>query len=43
VLIDDALAGHDPRVVCSLYTAPLDGDAFSEETIGRLTRPSATS
>jgi hypothetical protein len=22
VLIDDALAGHDPRTVCSLYTAP---------------------
>jgi hypothetical protein len=22
VLIDDALAGHDPRFVCSLYTAP---------------------
>jgi phage terminase large subunit-like protein len=33
VLIDDALAGHDPRVVCALYTAPVDGDAFSEEAI----------
>ena len=33
VLIDDAQAGHDPRVVCSLYTAPIEGDAFSEESI----------
>lgn len=33
VLIDDALAGHDPRVVCSLYTAPQEDDPFSEETI----------
>jgi phage terminase large subunit-like protein len=33
VLIDDAVAGHDPRVVCSLYTAPADADPFSEETI----------
>lgn len=33
ILIDDALAGHDPRVVVSLYTAPIDADAFSEETI----------
>ena len=33
VLIDDALAGHDPRVVCSLHTAPIEADAFSEETI----------
>jgi phage terminase large subunit-like protein len=33
VLIDDALAGHDPRVVVSLYTAPLDADPFSEKTI----------
>lgn len=33
VLIDDALAGHDPRVVVSLYTAPLEGDAFSEQSI----------
>jgi phage terminase large subunit-like protein len=33
VLIDDALAGHDPRIVCSLYTAPLDADPFDIETI----------
>ena len=33
VLIDDALAGHDPRVVCSLYTAPMDADPFSDEAI----------
>jgi len=32
-LIDDALAGHDPRVVVKLYTAPEDADPFSEETI----------
>jgi phage terminase large subunit-like protein len=33
VLIDDAVAGHDPRVVVSLYTAPLDADPFDEKTI----------
>jgi phage terminase large subunit-like protein len=33
VLIDDALAGHDSRVVVSLYTAPLDGDPFGEDSI----------
>lgn len=33
VLIDDALAGHDPRVVCKLYTAPLDIDPFSEDAL----------
>src|SRR5262249_58313915 len=33
VLIDDALAGHDPRVICSLYTAPPDVDPFAIETI----------
>jgi phage terminase large subunit-like protein len=33
VLIDDAMAGNDPRVVVSLYTAPLDADPFSRETI----------
>ncbi len=32
-LIDDARAGHDPRVVVSLYTAPLEDDPFAEETI----------
>ncbi len=33
VLIDDALAGHDPHTVVSLYTAPLDDDPFTEVTI----------
>lgn len=33
VLIDDALAGNDPRVVLSLYTADMDDDPFAEETI----------
>lgn len=33
VLIDDALAGHDPKTVVSLYTAPLDIDPFSEKAI----------
>ncbi len=33
VLIDDALAGHDKRVVCSLYTAPEDAKPFSDEAI----------
>lgn len=33
VLIDDAKAGHDPRVVLSIYTAPLDMDPFSEAAI----------
>jgi phage terminase large subunit-like protein len=33
VLIDDAVAGHDPRVVVSLYTAPIDAAAFSDEAI----------
>jgi phage terminase large subunit-like protein len=33
ILIDDALAGHDPRVVLSLYTADLDLDPFSEKAI----------
>lgn len=32
-LIDDALAGHDPRVVCSLYTAPKEEDPFRVSTI----------
>jgi phage terminase large subunit-like protein len=38
VLIDDALAGHDPRVVVSLYTAPQELDPFAEETV-RLANP----
>ena len=33
MLIDDALAGHDPHTVCSLYTAPVDIDPFALETI----------
>lgn len=33
VLIDDALEGHDPRVVVELHAAPEDDDPFSEETI----------
>ena len=33
VLIDDALAQHDPRVVVSLYTAPIEDDPFAEATI----------
>lgn len=33
VLIDDAKAGHDPRVVLSIYSAPEDLDPFGEEAI----------
>jgi phage terminase large subunit-like protein len=33
VLIDDGIAAHDPRVVVSLYTAPMDLNPFSEEAI----------
>lgn len=33
LLIDDAVAGHDPRVVVSLYTASMDLDPFSERAI----------
>jgi phage terminase large subunit-like protein len=33
LLIDDALAGHDPRTVISLYSASLDLDPFSEAAI----------
>lgn len=33
ILIDDALAGHDPRVTVSLYTADEDADPFDEQTI----------
>jgi phage terminase large subunit-like protein len=32
-LIDDALGGADPRITCSLYTAPKDRDPFDVETI----------
>jgi phage terminase large subunit-like protein len=35
VLIDDALAGHDPTTVLRLNTAPEDADPFAEETIRR--------
>lgn len=38
VLIDDALAENDPRVICSLYTAPMDADPFDIDTI-RLANP----
>lgn len=38
ILIDDALAAHDPRVVVSLYTAPLEADPFDDATI-RLANP----
>lgn len=38
ILIDDALAGYDPRTVVKLFTAPQDLDPFSEETI-RLANP----
>lgn len=33
ILIDDALAGHDPRTVCMLHTAPITDDPFTEETV----------
>src|SRR5215469_12452743 len=33
VLIDDALAEHDPRTVLKLYTAPAELDPFAEATI----------
>ena len=33
ILIDDGLAGHDPRVVVSLHDAPLEDDPFDEATI----------
>lgn len=33
ILIDDALAGHDPRIVVSLYTAPVDDPPFQVKTI----------
>lgn len=33
ILIDDALEGHDPRTVVSLYTADMELDPFSEEAI----------
>jgi phage terminase large subunit-like protein len=33
VLIDDALAGHDPTTVIKLYSAPPEMDPFSEEAV----------
>jgi phage terminase large subunit-like protein len=33
MLIDDGLAAHDPRVVVSLYTAPVELPTFSEAAI----------
>jgi phage terminase large subunit-like protein len=33
VLLDDAIAGHDPRVIYSLYTADMDADPFDAWTI----------
>ena len=38
ILIDDGLAGHDPRTVVKLYTAPTELDLFAESTI-RLANP----
>jgi len=33
VIIDDALAAHDPKVTVSLYTAPTSDDPFAVKTI----------
>lgn len=33
LLIEDGLSGQDPRVVVSLYSAPMDADPFSEDAI----------
>jgi phage terminase large subunit-like protein len=33
VLLDDALAGHDPQTIVRVYSAPPEADPFSEETI----------
>jgi phage terminase large subunit-like protein len=38
VLIDDAMAGHDPRTIVSLYAASPDLDPFDPDTI-RLANP----
>lgn len=38
ILIDDAIAGHDPKTIVSLYTAPKELDPFDESTI-RLANP----
>ena len=42
ILIDDATAGHDPRTVVKLYTAPTELDPFAEATI-RLANPAFNS
>jgi phage terminase large subunit-like protein len=39
MLIDDASSGRDARVICSVYSAPVDKDPFALETI-RLANPS---
>jgi phage terminase large subunit-like protein len=39
ILIDDALAGHDPAVVCKLFTAAPELDPFDINTI-KLSNPS---
>ena len=41
ILIDDALASHDPRTVVKLFTAPPELDPFAEETI-RIANPALT-
>ena len=33
VLIDDALGGHDPAVICKVWSAPMEADPFELETI----------
>jgi phage terminase large subunit-like protein len=38
VLIDDALLGHDSRIVCKLFTAPAELDPFDAVTI-RIANP----
>jgi phage terminase large subunit-like protein len=35
ILIDDAIAGHDPGVVLKLYTAPVEADAFDPDVIAQ--------
>src|SRR5262249_31687975 len=35
VLIDDALAGHDPSVICTLFTAPREDDPFDPAVIAK--------
>jgi phage terminase large subunit-like protein len=35
ILIDDGLAGNDPKVTVSLYTTPLDDDPFSRDAVAK--------